>query len=101
MTLPVVAPEGTGTTILAAPQLVGVVTVPLKLTVLVTCAVPKFAPVIVTEVPTAPAVGESVAMLGRGMPPAPEALNAAISAIQLRAGDMAQVTAITPAEFWI
>ena len=82
-------------------HVVGVAAVPLKLTVLVPCVAPKFAPVIVTEVPTAPAVGESVAMLGRGMPPAPEALNAAISAIQLRAGDMAQVTAITPAEFWI
>jgi hypothetical protein len=34
-TLPVVAPVGTGTVIELAPQLVGVATVPLKVTVLV------------------------------------------------------------------
>src|SRR5256885_7584791 len=64
MTLPVVAPEGTGTTILVAPQLVGVAAVPLKLTVLVPCVAPKFAPLIVTDVPTGPDVGERLVMLG-------------------------------------
>jgi len=34
-TLPVVAPVGTGTAMLVAPQLVGVAAVPLKVTVLV------------------------------------------------------------------
>ena len=62
--MPVVAPEGTGTTILVAPQLVGVAAVPLKLTVLVPCVAPKFAPLIVTDVPTGPDVGERLVMLG-------------------------------------
>ena len=56
-TLPVVAPAGTGTTMLVALQLVGVATVPLNVTVLVPCVAPKFVPVIVTEVPTSPEVG--------------------------------------------
>ena len=55
-TLPVVAPLGTGTTILAGPQLVGVPAVPLNVTVLVPCASPKFAPVIVTDVAAGPDV---------------------------------------------
>ena len=36
-TLPVVAPAGTGTTMLVADQVVGVAVVPLKVTVLVPC----------------------------------------------------------------
>jgi len=67
MTLPDVPPFGTGTTILAALQLVGAAAVPLKVTVLVPCEAPKFAPVIVTEVPIGPEVGERLAMLGVGM----------------------------------
>jgi hypothetical protein len=55
-TFPVVAPVGTGKVMLVALQLVGIPTVPLNVTVLVPCAVPKFAPLIVTEVPTAPDV---------------------------------------------
>ena len=49
---------------LVALQLVGVAAVPLKVTVLVPCVVPKFAPVIVIEVPTGPEVGDKVVMLG-------------------------------------
>jgi len=64
MTLPVVVPEGTGTTILVAPQLVGVAAAPLKLTVLVPCVAPKFVPVMVTDVPTGPDVGERLVILG-------------------------------------
>ena len=64
ITLPVVAPAGTGATMLVPLQLVGVATVPLKLTVLVPCIAPKFAPVIVTEVPTRPDVGDRLAILG-------------------------------------
>src|SRR5437870_7632391 len=64
--LPVVAPLGTGATMLVAPQLVGVAAVPLNFTVLVPCVAPKFAPVIVTDVPTTPAVGFRLAMLGAG-----------------------------------
>lgn len=63
-TLPVVAPLGTGATMFVALQLVGVAVVPLKVTVLVPCEAPKFVPVIVTEVPTEPDVGDRLVMLG-------------------------------------
>src|SRR6202011_5066372 len=65
-TLPVVAPPGTGATTLVPLQLVGVAAVPLNFTALVPCVPPKFAPVIVTEVPTAPDVGLKVVRLGAG-----------------------------------
>jgi hypothetical protein len=67
--LPVVAPAGTGTTMLVLLQLVGVAAVPLNETVLVPCVAPKYAPVIVTGVPTAPEVGFRLEMLGAGFPP--------------------------------
>src|SRR6266403_1933694 len=63
-TFPVVVPNGTGTTMLVALQLVGVPAVPLKVTVLVPCVVPKFAPAIVTDVPTAPEFGFRLVMFG-------------------------------------
>lgn len=56
-TFPVVAPAGTGTVTLVEDHAVGVVAVPLNVTVLVPCVEPKFVPVMVTEVPTGPAVG--------------------------------------------
>src|SRR5207302_1816373 len=65
-TLPVVAPLGTGAVIPAALQLVGVATVPLNFTVLDPCVAPKFAPTMVTEVPTNPVVGFRLVMLGAG-----------------------------------
>jgi len=65
-TLPVVAPDGTGTTMLVALQLVGVDAVPLKLTVPLPWVEPKLEPVIVTEAPTAPEVGERAEILGAG-----------------------------------
>ena len=65
-TFPVVAPVGTGTTMLVALQLVGVAAVPLNFTVLVPCVAPKFAPVIVTDAPTTPDVGFRLVMLGAG-----------------------------------
>ena len=49
---------------LAALQLVGVASVPLKRTVLVPCVAPKFAPVMVTGVPAGPAVGDRLVMPG-------------------------------------
>src|SRR5215469_11572862 len=61
-TLPVLAPVGTGTTMLVALQLVGVAGVPLNVTVLVPWVVPKFAPLIVTAVPTTPEVGLKLVM---------------------------------------
>src|SRR5207245_9855954 len=66
-TLPVVAPLGTGATIEVALQLVGVALVPLKVTVLEPCVAPKFAPEIVTEVPTAPEVGDKFVIEGGGI----------------------------------
>src|SRR5262249_26677312 len=56
-TYPVVAPAGTGTLIEVAVQVVGVAAVPLKVTVLVPRVAPKFFPLIVITVPTAPDVG--------------------------------------------
>ena len=64
ITLPVVAPVGTDATMLVALQLVAVAVVPLNFTVLVPCVAPKFAPLIVTGVPTAPDVGLRLVMLG-------------------------------------
>jgi hypothetical protein len=66
-TLPVVAPAGTGATILVVLQLVGVAVVPLKVTVLVPCVVPKFVPAIVIDVPTCPDVEFKLVMLGAGI----------------------------------
>jgi hypothetical protein len=62
-TLPVLAPVGTVTVILVALQLVAVAAIPLKVTV--PCE-PKFVPVIVTELPTVPAVGLKLAIAGVG-----------------------------------
>ncbi len=67
MTLPVVAPLGTGTTIEVALQLAGVAVVPLNVTVLAPCVEPKFAPAIVTVVPTIPEVGERLVIEGEGI----------------------------------
>jgi hypothetical protein len=64
-TLPVVAPVGTVATMDVALQLPMVVAVvPLNFTVLVPCGEPKPDPVIVTDAPTAPDVGERLVMLG-------------------------------------
>src|SRR5437667_159268 len=63
-TFPVVAPAGTGTTMLVPLQLVGVPAVPLNVTVLLPCVAPKFVPVMVTEVPAGPTVGLRPVMLG-------------------------------------
>jgi hypothetical protein len=63
-TFPVVAPLGTTIAMLVALQLVGVPAVPLKVTVLDPWMAPKFVPVIVSELPTAPDVGFRLVMLG-------------------------------------
>ena len=49
-TLPVVAPVGTGTTIVASFQLVGVAATPLKAMVLLPCEAPNPDPLMVTTV---------------------------------------------------
>jgi len=61
---PVVAPPGTGATILVGLQFDGAATEPLKMTLLAPGLVPKLTPVIVTEVPTGPEAGFILAMLG-------------------------------------
>lgn len=64
-TFPVVAPEGTVATITVAVQLVIAAVVPLNLTVAVPCVAPKLVPEIVTDAPTAPDTGATLAMLAR------------------------------------
>jgi hypothetical protein len=49
---------------LVAAHVVGVAAVPLKVTVLLPCVAPKFAPVMVTAVPTGPLVGERLVNVG-------------------------------------
>jgi hypothetical protein len=64
-TFPEVAPAGTVATIDVAPQLVIVVAaVPLNVAMLVPCVDPKLVPVIATDAPTAPDVGDTLVMLG-------------------------------------
>ena len=83
---------------LVAVQLVGVLTVPLNLTVLPACVAPKFEPAIVTDVPAGPEVGERLLMLGASPAATPEGLNAAMAASQSLCGLRVDVTAIEPAE---
>lgn len=64
MTLPVLAPTGTGAVIELAAQFVGVASVPLKDTVLVPWLGPKPVPVIVIKELTAPEVADRLPMLG-------------------------------------
>jgi hypothetical protein len=63
-TFPVAAPVGTGATMLVAIQLVGVAAIPLKVIVLAPCVAPKLEPVMVTKVPTGPAVGFRLVTFG-------------------------------------
>jgi hypothetical protein len=64
-TFPVVASDGTDVTMLVELHFVVVAAVPLNVTV---PDDPKFVPVIVTCVPTAPEVGDRLVMLGAGGP---------------------------------
>lgn len=82
-TLPVVAPLGTVATIDVALQLVVVAVVPLNFTVLVPLVAPKFAPVMVTDAPTAPEVGDRLVMLGAAF---------ALGATKKQKGKTARVT---------
>lgn len=66
ITGPVVAPDGTGTTMLEPLQDVVVGETPLNVIVLVPWFAPKFAPVTVTDVPTAPEVGVRMLIVGVG-----------------------------------
>src|SRR5215831_16279151 len=62
--MPDVAAGGTGAMMLVADQLVAMAAIPLKVTVLLPCVVPKFAPLMVTTVPTGPFVGDRLAIVG-------------------------------------
>jgi hypothetical protein len=67
ITFPVVAPEGTRSWIIVLVQdeieLEGTV-VPLKVTLLVPCVAPKLPPVIATNIPNPPEVGERLVIPG-------------------------------------
>jgi hypothetical protein len=63
-TFPVVAPEGTVTVMLDAPQLVAVAAAPLNVTVLVPWVAPKVVPVIVTAPPTGAEVIDRAVIFG-------------------------------------
>src|SRR5260370_2950888 len=65
-TFPVVAPAGTVAVMLVALHAVAVAATPLNATVFVPCVAPKFAPLIVTDVPTNPDAGFKLVMLGAG-----------------------------------
>ena len=88
-TLPVVAPAGTGAVMLVALHAVGVAVVPLNVTVLVVCVAPKFAPLIVTEVPTDPDIGLRLLIVGAELVLA--ARKATICMIQPPAGETGAV----------
>jgi hypothetical protein len=80
-TLPVTAPAGTGTTMLASLQLVGAAFTPPNMSVLVPSVAPKFAPEIVTTVPTTPELGLKFAIFGGvsvGLPEGPVAPGAVV-----------------------
>src|SRR5271157_4965114 len=70
-TLPDTVPNGTGKTMLVSLQLVGVTEMPPTVTVLMPWVAPKLVPVIVTNVPAGPALGESPVMLGVTVKPTP------------------------------
>ena len=63
-TFPLVAPAGTGATIEVALQFVGLALVVLKETVLAPWVEPKLLPVILTDAPTAPEVGDNAVIRG-------------------------------------
>jgi len=90
-TFPVVAPTGTGATMLDALQLVGVATVPLNVTVLLPCVDPKLVPVTVTAVPTGPELGLTLVMLGGAPAPLLAPRKATICIIHAAEGDIVAV----------
>jgi len=64
ITFPVPAPLGTGATIEVSLQFVGAAAVPLNVAVLVPRVEPKFVPVIVTTVPAAADIGDTLVIFG-------------------------------------
>ena len=68
ITGPVVAAVGTGAVMEVAVHAVGVAVVPLKVSVLLPCALRKFVPAITTDVFTAPVAGVRLVIVGAGLP---------------------------------
>jgi hypothetical protein len=66
-TFPLVAPEGTAAVMLEEDQFVGVAADPPNVTALVPRVDPKFAPAMVTVVPTAPLDGDRLTIVGPGV----------------------------------
>jgi len=64
LTTPVPAPGGGRALICVAVQTIGFAAMPLKVTVLFPCGNPKGPPLICTEVPTVPEVGDKLVMVG-------------------------------------
>ena len=81
-------------------QLVGAAGVPVKVTVLEPCDVPKFVPVMVTGVPGGPEVGLRPLMVGPAPAPPPADLNAAMAAPQLSEEAKDAVAETGPASAW-
>jgi hypothetical protein len=101
ITLPVVAPVGTGAVMLVPFQAVGVAVTPLNFTVLVPCVFPKFVPVITTDVPATPDVGFNPVIVG-AVPPVPlPALKAAKPAAQSSVEPIVAVAVAPPEMLWI
>src|SRR5712691_5127748 len=92
---PVVAPIGTGATMVLAFQLVGVATTPLKVTAFPLELVPKFAPLMVTGVPTGPELGDTLLIVGV-VPPVPGQLPLQMSARRSVPHCWAGLTVIVP-----
>src|SRR5690242_7648960 len=63
-TFPLLAPAGTAATMVVEFQLVGIAATVLNVTL--PGAAPKFMPVIVTEVPTGPELGDKPVIVGAG-----------------------------------
>ena len=84
---------------LVADQLVGVPTMPLKVTVLVPCVAPKLVPVRVTGVPTGPLTGARLVMLGGGL--AENALKAANPAPHMSDESRVAPAEAVPAAAWM
>jgi hypothetical protein len=86
---------------LVGPQAVGAAETPLNFTVLVPCVLPKFVPVITTDVPDTPDVGFNPVIVGV-LPPEPlAALKAATAAAQSSTEPIVAVAAAALEMLWI
>ena len=99
---PVVAPVGTGVTMLVALQLMGAAIVPLNVTVLDPFVAPKFVPAMVTDVAIdRPRSGFRPVMLGVAPPPPTAGRNAASAVPQMSDVFSVPLAETGPAAVWI